>query len=812
MSLSRLITLFIVFLGLNIKLYSQKQLNDAEVKAGLIFNICNEVIWEQHASPDTFLIGVYGNDNTIINEIKKLENKSIKNNPIKVKKFNQLEQIENTDILFLSYSSRSETDHVYWLIKNTNTLFVTDRNTYKRFLMINFIHDDNNTISLEINSSNIEEEQLKIKPLLLFLAGEETDVSRLYLETEKELKQEQERSIQIKKELELKEEELAKINKTLANLQEEISQKNITIEKLAQEIQQSEYLIEDHKQLIEKQNKFISNQKDRILNTKELYNQLQADLTILKQGHAFHEALNDKKEKEIKELDSLIIKNNEVILLQIEQLSSQNNIIDAQKRFLFLLILFGFLLLIIIILFIRAYKQKKNINKILEIEVTKRTKELQSANTNLLSEIQTRKLFEAQLVKTERNYREIFNSSTDAIFLQDNKGKIVDVNESMLKMYGYQKEELSDLTVEDLSSVEDGYNANRISAILNETHVLGRKSFDWLAKKKDGTCFWAEVVLKQTTIGGKDRFLAVIRDINEKKLAQIELDKYRLKLEKMVDERTTELKEMNKELELTNDKLLTTNKKLFNQREALSKALNELEEAQTLLIESEKLATIGTIAAGVAHEINNPLNFIRGGIVAIHEYFKNELSERLPEVQELINAVETGVLRAAKIVKSLNIFSYRSESYEEICSIYDIIDNCLVVLKNNLKDKITVHKIYESKLDTVKGNSGKLHQVFINILTNSEHAIEKDGIINISTKTVSDMLEIKISDNGKGIEKKLLNKVMEPFFTTKKAGVGTGLGLTIINKIIKEHDGTLKLESKVNKGTTMNILLPLIQK
>ena len=137
MFIFRFVIALYILLGLNIKLFSQNQLNDAIVKAGLIYNICNEVVWEQYALPDTFLIGVYGKDFAIFNEIKKIENKSIKGKPVKVKRVEQLQQLENTDVLYLDYSNRSETNRVYRLIKNTNTLFITDRNDFKRFLMIN---------------------------------------------------------------------------------------------------------------------------------------------------------------------------------------------------------------------------------------------------------------------------------------------------------------------------------------------------------------------------------------------------------------------------------------------------------------------------------------------------------------------------------------------------------------------------------------------------------------------------------------------------------------------------------------------------
>lgn len=145
----------------------------------------------------------------------------------------------------------------------------------------------------------------------------------------------------------------------------------------------------------------------------------------------------------------------------------------------------------------------------------------------------------------------------------------------------------------------------------------------------------------------------------------------------------------------------------------------------------------------------------------------------------------------------------------EIITNNSSIDNCLVILHNQYKNRISIHKQYEEAGLIVKGNSGKLHQVFTNILTNSIQAIEESGRISITTQKDEENVLILISDNGCGIKEENLSKIMDPFFTTKDPSKGTGLGLSITHSIISEHKGQLLFESEFGKGTTAKITLPI---
>lgn len=245
----------------------------------------------------------------------------------------------------------------------------------------------------------------------------------------------------------------------------------------------------------------------------------------------------------------------------------------------------------------------------------------------------------------------------------------------------------------------------------------------------------------------------------------------------------------------------------------LKNNISELTATQEQLIQTEKMASLGILTAGVAHEINNPLNFIMGayeGLKIHHDEAACCIHQE--HVGTLLKNLKTGVDKASTIVNGLRQFSRDNNVYNEECNVSTIIDNCLTMLNNQLKDRITIEKNYNDNNIITEGNVGKLHQVFINILSNAADAIKDHGEIRISTLKKYNSLVIEIADNGEGISKENLKKIADPFFTTKAPGKGTGLGLSITYKIIQEHKGTIKFESELGKGTLVRVSLPIRQK
>ncbi|ASB48164.1 GAF domain-containing sensor histidine kinase [Alkalitalea saponilacus] len=288
-----------------------------------------------------------------------------------------------------------------------------------------------------------------------------------------------------------------------------------------------------------------------------------------------------------------------------------------------------------------------------------------------------------------------------------------------------------------------------------------------------------------------------------------DLKKHTDHLEELVQEKTQDLDTAIEELMAANEDLFEKNEIINNQNEELKTTLQNLKNAQSQLIQSEKMASLGTLTAGVAHEINNPLNFLMGASLGLENYLEKEEHKNDEDLKLLVESIQTGVERISDIVKGLNQFSRYNPDFDEECDITSILENCIVMMNNRIKDKILVEKEYSPGLK-VMGNVGKIHQVFMNILLNSVQAIDDKGKIIIRTFPHGEKFAIiEIEDTGLGIDKNIIHKITDPFFTTKAPGEGTGLGLSISYNIIKEHKGRLKFKSKPGKGTKTQIFLPI---
>ncbi|WP_167618002.1 sensor histidine kinase [Maribellus sediminis] len=295
-------------------------------------------------------------------------------------------------------------------------------------------------------------------------------------------------------------------------------------------------------------------------------------------------------------------------------------------------------------------------------------------------------------------------------------------------------------------------------------------------------------------------FLFLKRHLKDLRTTKQELENHKNNLQNLVLEKT-------KDLDAAFEQLEKKNKEINLKNQELERTLKDLKEAESHLLQAEKMASIGILTAGIAHEINNPLNYILGGLTGLQQYFEEEKIEN-EKVTLFTGSIETGIERVNAIVSGLNKLSRNKEAFDEACDVHDIIDNCLNIIGNRLKNGISVSRHFAKDLPVVKGNVGQLHQVFLNILVNASQAIPDKGKIEITTKNEKDAIFIEVKDNGCGIEQGDLKKVTDPFFTTKEPGEGTGLGLAITYNIIEEHKGRLEFESEVDKGTTVRIELP----
>ena len=283
--------------------------------------------------------------------------------------------------------------------------------------------------------------------------------------------------------------------------------------------------------------------------------------------------------------------------------------------------------------------------------------------------------------------------------------------------------------------------------------------------------------------------------------------------------------------------------RLLHKEKAEQEALIEkLHDAQNQLLQSEKMASIGQLAAGVAHEINNPIGYVNSNLGTLDKYLKDmfamleayeeaepllaadpamaasvkALREKLDidflkeDVVALMSESEEGISRVKKIVQDLKDFSHVDESEWQWVDLHKGLESTLNVVWNELKYKTDVVREYGA-LPEVECLPSQLNQVFMNLLVNAAHAIEEHGTITIRTGTSDGEVWVEIADTGKGIPPENIKRIFDPFFTTKPVGKGTGLGLSLSYSIVQKHHGRIVVESEVRTGTIFRIYLPVHQ-
>jgi signal transduction histidine kinase len=278
------------------------------------------------------------------------------------------------------------------------------------------------------------------------------------------------------------------------------------------------------------------------------------------------------------------------------------------------------------------------------------------------------------------------------------------------------------------------------------------------------------------------------RALNDKLRSSTEIN---LSLEQEVTRRTAELERRNQEL---------------------ADALDQLRRAQDELVRSEKMASMGRLVAGIAHEINNPVNAVVNTVGPLEQTLAElpGTAASKSEVVEMIRVIQRGARRTKEIVQALHNYSRGDDDRLVDVDLQRGIDDSLDLLRHHLKNGIKVERQY-GDVGRVRGHAGQLHQVFMNLLTNAAQALgerREGGVIRIATSRKDGKAVITVADDGPGIPPEVLPRIFDPFFTTKDVGQGSGLGLSIVHGIVERHGGTIAVDSAVGKGTTFTVSLP----
>ncbi|MGD2090233.1 MAG: response regulator [Candidatus Aminicenantes bacterium] len=427
----------------------------------------------------------------------------------------------------------------------------------------------------------------------------------------------------------------------------------------------------------------------------------------------------------------------------------------------------------------RLLQQNQRYQEQLEEDIERRTQELRQANLDLSKEIKERKRIEEALRENEKAYRAIFNAAAAAFFIIDFQGFIVEANSQACKQYGYQLQEFTKMSLKNIIPVEDHEKFERL---LEETKTEGHSQYEIQGVHQDGSLRINEAVGTIVGYKGKEHILAVFRDITQ----QIEAQE---------------------------------NERMHQQQ----------------LIQADKMASLGVLVSEVAHEINNPNNFIMVNTPILSKIWKTlepilqnhyqsrgdfyiaprvKYSEMKENIPGIISGIREGAQRIDLFVKELKNFSRPTPSTPEKKIHINKVIQAAVTLLANLIKKSTNHFYteYGEEIPVIPGNFQRLEQVIVNLIENSCQALqnkEKGIFVSTGFDRTGKMVKIQVKDEGIGMTPETIEKITNPFFTTKRSSGGTGLGLSISSKIIEDHNGVLTFESVPGLGTTAVVMLPV---
>ena len=362
-----------------------------------------------------------------------------------------------------------------------------------------------------------------------------------------------------------------------------------------------------------------------------------------------------------------------------------------------------------------------------------------------------------QYIKSEEKYRSLFNSDPHPTFILDSQTfTILDMNQRAQDSYGYAREELLGLPFLQLGDEYDRELADGLKNLAQDQSILFNKKRHY---RKGGKPFYVNVTMSFAKYGESDVIIASTTDITE------------------------------------------------------------IVEKETQLIQAGKMTTLGVMAAGMAHEINQPLNVIQ----VCADFFLKMLNRGQQiadeDLRTMANDIIANVSRATGVIKHVRDFARQSELVQSKVNINDPINDVFKVLGHQLKNhEIDVELELDPEIPAIMAEHNRLEQVFINLVSNAIDAMDeknaqpgRDGAakqLTIKSCVENNHVTVKVSDTGIGMSEEVKNKIFEPFFTTKKVGKGTGLGVSISYGIVKDYHGTIEIESEIGKGTTFTLTFP----
>ncbi len=363
-----------------------------------------------------------------------------------------------------------------------------------------------------------------------------------------------------------------------------------------------------------------------------------------------------------------------------------------------------------------------------------------------------------------QRFRAIIDQAAEAIFVVDPRTtRFVDVNDTACRLLRYTRGELLGMGPRDVEVDFPLHTREQWTDYIIEVMAVGTLPYEGVHRRKDGSTYPVETTWSLRPFEGDEYLLGVCRDITEQRRIR-----------------------------------------------------DDLRQAEETMRVSDRLTTVGTLAAGIMHEINNPLSYVMGNLEFVVENIE-ELAGALPRerTEDLLAALREashGALRMSRIVRDLRTFSRRDEDSLAPVLLSDVIDSSINIAMNEIRQRARIEREYEDEI-LVMANESRLGQVFLNLLINAAQAIalgdSQNQRIFVRTARHGEGVVVEVSDTGSGMSPEVIERIFNPFFTTKPIGVGTGLGLSICRNIVESMGGRIEVTSRLGKGSTFRISMPL---